>query len=230
MIIRGYAICTTPRTGSNYLCQLLSSTGVLGRPLEYFNAEGRRIHDDPTYPDDPAEQFRRILTMGSTPNGVYGLKVFPFQHDTIAKTCAWTKLLPSLKFIALERRDILGQALSLARVAQTCQYRSTVQTRHPAIYDAALIRAILFKVIKDRARWSLFFARTGIEPLPVFYEEVAANPQSEVDRIATFIGDCAPAIVRPESIEVKMQRDTVTEEWRTRFRADHGGPDTIDPL
>jgi LPS sulfotransferase NodH len=77
LIIRGYTICTTPRTGSNFLCELLSSTGVLGRPREYFNGAGRRLHDDPTYPDDPAGQFRRILTMGATPNGVYGLKVFP---------------------------------------------------------------------------------------------------------------------------------------------------------
>ena len=30
---RGFAICTTPRSGSNLFSQFLTSTGVLGRPL-----------------------------------------------------------------------------------------------------------------------------------------------------------------------------------------------------
>lgn len=226
--MRGYAICTSARTGSNYLCELLLSTGVLGRPREYFNAVGRRIHDDPTYPDDPGEQFRRILTMGSTPNGVYGLKVFPDQHDQIAKTCAWTKLLPNLKFITLERRDLLGQALSWARVVQTSQYRSDVPSSGAETYDANLIQIGLYKAIGDQARWSAFFARTGLESLPLFYEDLAADPQKEVDRVAGFIGACGPAIARPELVQVKVQRDAVMNEWRARFRAERGGPDFID--
>ena len=54
--VRGYAICTAPRSGSNFLCQLLAGTGLLGRPLEYFNGPGRRYFDDPSYPDDPARR------------------------------------------------------------------------------------------------------------------------------------------------------------------------------
>lgn len=227
--MRGYAICTSPRTGSNFLCEVLLSTGVLGRPREYFNANGRRFHDDPNYPDDPVEQFGRILTMGATPNGVYGLKVFPDQHDLVAKTCAWTKLLPNLKFITLERRDVLGQALSWARAAQTGQYRSSVPVLKPAIYDGALIHKFIYEAIKDRARWSVFFARTGLEPLPVFYEDVVANPQAEVDRIAGFVGHCGPATVRPHMVEARIQRDALMDEWRGRFRAERGEPDFIDP-
>ena len=226
--MRGYAICTSPRTGSNYLCELLSSTGVLGRPREYFNAPGRRTHDDPTYPDDPVEQFGRILTMGATPNGVYGLKLFPDQHDQIAKTCAWTKLLPNLKFITLERRDVLGQALSWARAAQTGQYRSSVPMLSPAVYDGALIHKFIYEAVKDRARWSVFFARTGIEALPLVYEDIVADPQSQVDRIAGFIGDCGRARIRPDLVEATVQRDTAIEAWRVRFRAECGEPDYID--
>jgi hypothetical protein len=47
---RGYMICATSRTGSNYLCQLLASTQVLGNPLEYFNTNGRRRREDPKCP------------------------------------------------------------------------------------------------------------------------------------------------------------------------------------
>jgi LPS sulfotransferase NodH len=228
--LRGYAICTSPRTGSNWLCYLLSSTGQLGHPREYFNCEARRQLDDPDYPAEPAEQFGRILTVGATPNGVYALKVFPEQHDAIAPACAWTKLLPNLKFVWLQRRDILGQALSAARVIQTGQYRSTVSATAQPNYDANLIRGRLIAAVKDQARWSLFFARTGIVPLPVDYEDILANPQRIIDRIADFVRSSQRAIIRPELIELRKQRDAVTEEWRTRFLREEGGSDVIDPL
>jgi LPS sulfotransferase NodH len=44
---RGYAICTSARSGSNWLCYLLSSTGQLGHPREYFNVEARRRNTPP---------------------------------------------------------------------------------------------------------------------------------------------------------------------------------------
>src|SRR3954452_15582546 len=102
---RGYAICTSPRSGSNLLCQILSSTGVLGHPLEYFNTSGRRAYTDPAFPEHPTEQIRWILTKGATPNGVYGVKLFAFQHDQIAKHVDWTEALPRLEYIYLERND-----------------------------------------------------------------------------------------------------------------------------
>src|SRR5215217_5359781 len=78
---RGYAICTSGRSGSNLLGQYLSSTGVLGHPLEYFNGAGRRMLDYPDFPDEPAQQADWILTVGATSNGIYGVKIFPWQFD-----------------------------------------------------------------------------------------------------------------------------------------------------
>jgi hypothetical protein len=57
-----------------------------------------------------------------------------------------------------------------------------------------------------------------------------ANPQTEVDRIAAFIGDCSPALIRLELVETKIQRDMVSEEWRRRFQAEFGNPDVVDNL
>lgn len=227
---RGYAICTSGRTGSNWLCYLLSSTGYLGNPREYFNCEARRQFDDPNYPAEPAEQFSRILTMGATPNRIYGLKVFPSQHDVISLTCAWTLLLPNLKFIWLQRRDILGQALSAARAIQTGQFRSTIPAATPVSYDANLIKNRLVMAVKEQARWSLFFARTGIAPLSIYYEDVVANPQAIIERIADLVGLKQRIIIRANLIELKVQRDTITEEWRVRFLREEGSGDVVDPL
>jgi LPS sulfotransferase NodH len=227
---RGYAICTSPRSGSNLLCQILSGTGVLGYPLEYFNGPGRRSFTDPSFPDDPAEQVRWILTKGATPNGVYGVKLFAFQHDQIAGRIAWTRALPRLTYIYLERDDPLGQALSWVRADQTGQYRSTFRAAAEPAYDAARIRGRLGDIIKERARWSMFFARTGISPEFLTYDMLVSDPQSVVDRTARLVGISERAIHDPSRIDLAVQRDETTAEWRRRFIAEYGDPNFIDPL
>jgi LPS sulfotransferase NodH len=121
---RGYLLCATPRSGSNYLCELLASTGRLGTPREYFNATGRRAYDDPAYPEDPREELARVLTTGSTTNGVYGVKVHPFQLAPLLDRVDPFAELPRLRAVRIRRLDRLGQALSWARAQQTGQFRA----------------------------------------------------------------------------------------------------------
>src|SRR5947209_10247439 len=87
---RGYAICTQPRSGSNLLCQVLSSTDQLGYPLEYFNGPGRRALGLPDFPDAPELQVKAILRLGMTPNGVYGVKLFASQFAAFSARLRWT--------------------------------------------------------------------------------------------------------------------------------------------
>ena len=96
----------TPRCGSNFLCQLLASTGVLGDPREYFNPTGRRHYDgDPGYPDDPRAQLGRVLTTGRTGNGVYGVKIHPFQLGELGDVDPLAEL-PRLHVVRMQREDL----------------------------------------------------------------------------------------------------------------------------
>jgi len=229
LVNRGYAICTTPRSGSNFLCDLLTSTEVLGRPTEYFNGVACRRFEDPTYPDDPREQIRRVLTTGATANGVYALKLFPFQHDNIAKHVSWTNELPNLNFVYLERRDLLGQAISLARALQTRSWKSSHSATAEPTYSSAGIRRCVSLLVTASARWAVYFARNGIEPVHLVYEDVVERPQTAVDQIATLINlRGEPAVIRNDQVDLKKQRDTMSEEWRARFIAEHRHLDRID--
>jgi LPS sulfotransferase NodH len=220
---RGYAICTTPRSGSNFLSQLLTSTGVLGRPLEYFNGPARRVLDHPDFPDDPEAQLAAIPRLGATPNGIYGLKLFMSQFDQVAQT-RWPCRLPGLSFVYLERRDVLGQAISWARAEQTGQYRSTSSVMAQPTYDPALIRARLSMLLVEQARWRDYFAVNAVTPLCLLYEDVARAPAPAVEAVSRLMGLTDPPRIDPERIDLAIQRDALNDDWRARFVAEHADP------
>jgi LPS sulfotransferase NodH len=225
---RGYAVCTTPRSGSNFLGQVLASTGGLGVPLEYFNGSARRALEQPGYPDDSRLQLRAVLDLGGTPNGIYAVKVFPHQLRRVT-AARWTEALPALSFVHLTRGDVLGQALSHARALQTGQYRSTSAPGPTPRYDAPLVRRCLAAAVAEDARWRLWFARNGIEPLHLRYEDVVAHPQQAADAVADFLGLREKFPVVSEGVGLRVQRDQETERWRQRFLEETSDRDTIEP-
>ena len=225
--LRGYAICTVPRSGSNWLGQLLGSTGVLGNPLEYFNGPGRRQLTDPSYPDDPQQQVERVLTMGKTPNGIYGVKLFAPQFQEIESRVRLSRDLPNLRFIFLRRQDVLGQAISWARALQTHQYRTTQAVQGDMFYDPALILDRIRQIFLEYSQWSAYFARTGMSPIEILYEDLLDDPWPAVDRIAGLFGHRRDVQIRPDRIDIEIQRDAVNEEWRRRFLAEAGDRDRL---
>jgi len=227
--MRGYAICTAPRSGSNFLCQLLASTGKLGQPLEYFNGPGRRYFDWPDYPDDPEQQVQQVLRRGAT-GDVYGFKIFAHQHDWISLTLRWTEKLPNLQFVFLRRRDLLGQGISWARGVQTRQYRHTQPVAAEPAFDPDQIADRLRAIPIEYARWEVFFAGNGIDPLRLVYEDVVQFPQRSVDAVGSLFG--LEGQVEPDlsKVDVRVQRDGLSENWRERFIAERGSPDVLPLL
>jgi trehalose 2-sulfotransferase len=216
----GYMICTTPRSGSNYLCQLLASTGQLGSPLEYFNTLGRRKHTDPKYPKDPRAQIDIIRSTGATPNGIYAVKVMPLQYYRVDKAVDLFHELPNLKFVRLRRGDLLGQAISVSRVQQTGQFRGSDRARAKPIYDAEDIRSCIRAAQARESIWDHVMLEFGVQPLTFEYEDIMRDPQAAVDQVAALMGLAASPPINPALVRVTVQRDHETEAWRQRFLAD----------
>src|SRR5215210_6559319 len=94
-----YLVCATPRSGSTLLCELLASTGIAGRPAEYFEdlratglpRQAREYfggYDDPVVehlplllpgaPEAPGHfeaHLGQVVREGTTPNGVFAAKL-----------------------------------------------------------------------------------------------------------------------------------------------------------
>ncbi|HEX4738377.1 MAG TPA: Stf0 family sulfotransferase [Allosphingosinicella sp.] len=211
---RGYVICSEHRSGSTLLCQLLRSTGKLGQPREYFsdNLVALQVERD-------AGALDALRERASTPNGVYGLKVFTQQFDGTMKS-RWPERLPRLHFVHLSRRDLLGQAISYVRALQTDQFQSYEHAHREPTYDRHAIAGHIARLADNDARWRRYFARNGLSPLWLTYEALSADPAAAVAAVARHIGLDEAVQADASLVEVRVQRDLVSEEWRARFVAE----------
>ncbi len=217
--MRGYAIVGERRSGSNFVCSLLASTGVLGIPTEYFSVEAMRRRGIADYPTDPEGQLQAILKLSATPNGIYGLKLHSVEFDRV-KATRWAELLPSLSFIHLDRLDLLGQAISWVRASQTDQWTSFLKPGGEPLYDRDRLSNAMIAILKGQSRWRYWLARNGVPVLYLAYETVERAPQEAIDAIATFMRVEEPARIDFSKVRFEVQRDSLTDEWRRRFLAE----------
>lgn len=223
-------LCTDERTGSHYLAQLLAATEQLGRAYEYFNTPWMRDHY-PDYPEDVPGQLLWAKRLGTTANGYLSLKLHPWAMDRIAPHLDLCRDLPEPHFVALQRRDLLAQALSLHKAQSTQKFTSWSETKSEPVYDGARIRALLSELALRRERWELYFARNGLKPLYVDYEQLQSEPEAVVGRVARHAGLAAvPPMRQTGWYQFERQSDRINEEWRQRFLADYADTRFLDEL
>jgi trehalose 2-sulfotransferase len=215
---RGYVICGYARTGSTLLASALQSTGKLGHPQEYFNRRAISVAKGEVYPTHASAQFDEIARRGTTENGVYGLKVFCDQFDAL-KGFDWVSKLPNIKFIHLERRDALGQAISWVRALHSGQWDTSQSQHAEANYNESAITEALTRFSYDRARWQMFFARNGIEPLWLVYEDMMHALPETVAAVAKLVGVKGVQFTPQAITQLRQQRDSVNDDWRNRYLA-----------
>jgi len=220
---RGYALCGESRAGTTFLKEMLGSTGVLGNPVEWFNPIWQSREEGAA-----ANFLDAMRVRSSTPNGVYGLKIFSQQTERAGRL-HWASELPALSFVHIRREDLLGQAISLARAGQTARFTADQGERALPVYDRQLIASALIELARGQARWEIWFARNGVNPLRLSYEEIVAAPETAVAWIAALVG-VEEAKVDPAKVPSQIMRDGVSEEWRQRFLADAPSRDRFPGL
>jgi LPS sulfotransferase NodH len=228
-----YLICTTPRTGSNFLCEVLRSTGVAGRPDDYFwnPAFWQERWDTPDFD----AYLQRILKEGTTPNRIFGAKLMWHDLDELLPTLATFAgidaasppallgtIFPNLRYLWLTRRDKVRQAISWYRALATRAWRSTDQ-QPPSSGEPAFsfpeVDRLVQQSIKGDQEWQQFFQRHGIEPLVIAYEDLADDPARTAIRILDHLGLPSPAAPWPSAWQHQQQADALTDAWVRQYHA-----------
>lgn len=243
MRLSAYVLCATPRSGSTLLCDLLTATGVAGEPHSYLRAEDIGywagewgISGSPADAGFERAYLAAMARAGRAGTGMFGLRLmWRSVGEAAARFDAalggasdlarrFEQAFGPTLFIHLSRRDKLAQAASLVRAEQTglwhlaadgSERERTAPARTPA-FDAARISRTREMLAADDAAWSGFFARRGIGPLRLWYEDLAADPPAVLAETLSALG-CDPAVAATVGVRTAKMADATNAAWVARI-------------
>ena len=210
-------VCSTPRTGSYYLCRAMIHHGI-GIPHEYFHflhaaTIGPRVGIDALQngwllkTDSGVRQaYIREVMNRRTINGIFSAKVQWWELAHFLNNPEGVELFQNGHFLYLYREDLLAQAISLHVSYQTGRWGfddlvTSEPRSNPNFFDNASINKYLEEISAHDTNWRRFFARNQISPLAVSYERL-------IDDTAGVLG----SMVESFSLEVPSTDFGYTEE------------------
>ena len=244
----GYIICTSPRSGSTLLCDLLTSTGIAGKPASHFHEPSiDEWLDD--YNIEPASDmipnevramiFGAAIARGRGDTGVFGLRMQRhsfaffieqlglFRNDRCNDLERLTATFGKLLFIHLTRSDKIAQAISYVKAEQSGlwhvapdghEIERLAPPREP-VYDGPLLNKQVKEFEMADHEWQNWFAEQEITPLQLTYDELSIDPIAVLRRVLTLLR-LDP--MKAEGVEPGTARlaDSTNEDWSVRLRAE----------
>jgi len=226
---QSYTIWFSQRTGSTLLNYALESTGVAGNPCEWLHFQ---------YKNPVAlkrEDLEQIWKSGTTPNGVFGLKI-GFEQKWIdafrtlfdlplnaSRAEVWSAAFPNCsKHIYMTRRNKVRLAVSWWRAIVSGEWHRNYGEK-PQVHDLVdkynyeAINNLITQSTMCEAAIEDFFTESDIMPLTVVYEDFIQDYEGTVMKVLGFLGISTDKIkVAPPALD--KLADEVAEQWVQRFR------------
>ena len=183
--------------------------------------------------EPPEAWWARIVDEGRTENGVWGGKVmWGHVEDLLSRArglpglaaadleTVLLTLLNDPQLIFVTRRDKVAQAVSLWRALQTQAWRvEDGSSNRTAVYDFSGIDHLVSTLESDERGWTAWFARSGLRPLTLTYEQLDAAPRDTVTRVLERLELPAATVPFPG---LSRQRDGLSSAWIDRYRQERG--------
>lgn len=222
-----FLIACTARSGSTLLCQRLLSYGVVVQ--EFFNQQQlARAHREDKCPD--LNSYCRGLVDTYAPFRTFGVKGAFQIVAPLFLLDEFPDHLPEWKVVFLRRENLVRQAISTLIAEKSGSWRSAQPAQHSICdedYDGARIASAIETILAIHSSWEKFFAVFNIEPLRISFEELTANTDSQVARVADFLGlerltDETP-MKRFGEPPVEPQATELNSRWEKRFYGEARG-------
>ncbi len=248
----GYIICSTPRSGSTLLCNLLASTRSAGEPDSFYRrqiiawwASKWHLPAPDTVNNDAFERayLEAAVKAGKAETPIFGMRLmrenleelseildrrFPqIRSDRARFETAFGKLL----YIHLSREDKLAQAISLVKAEQTGLWHiapdgTEIERLAPAAaphYAFERIKTELGELNAYDAAWVSWFQQQEIAPLTLTYERLSADPAGALIGLCKALGVHAPK-ARDVTPGLARLADEISLDWKQRYLADLSVP------
>jgi len=228
-IDRTFFVCSTPRTGSTMLGNLLADTGLVGRAGEYFGQPFRRE----VVPGLSRRRFDDYLvdcTQHARGTGTLGIKLHWDQVEVFLYLLRLRRglrglsdrqvieaVFPAPRFVWVTREDTLAQAVSWWKAMASGKWTDGRPVRSEPSFDFDGIAGRIRGIEEHTAAWRRWFEQNEIEPLRLAYEELAADPPGTARRVLVFVGVDMPAGLTVDP-RTQRQADAVNEDWIRRYR------------
>jgi LPS sulfotransferase NodH len=243
-----YVICTSPRSGSTLLCNLLVATGIAGQPASYFHNPSVKswMGQFDMVPDPAADDvanlrtvFGAVLERGRDGSPMFGLRLqrhsFAFfiqqlrllhptaESDPHRFRAAFGRVL----FIHLTRRDKVEQAVSYVKAQQTGLWHKAADGRElerqkppsDPIYDKTLIAETVKTMTAFDHDWTTWFDAEQITPLQITYGALSHDPIGSLATVLRALG-VDPHAARGITPSVQKLADSTSQKWVHRFRSE----------
>ena len=194
-----YAVLTTPRSGSTYFCDLLSSTEIAGYPAEHLRLATQELarHCNFNY----IRLLHNLMQYRTTSNDVFGTKfISHFLFELRQTKPKFKQIFQSIdKFILLVRQDKIAQAVSLVLAQKTEVWHLQKHTASDRSYqekleDIQIDNALLleveqkYKFIQNQEKQlRQILDNNHIKALEIVYEDILENPQLQIGKILNFL-------------------------------------------
>ncbi|MBV9688709.1 MAG: glycosyltransferase [Ktedonobacteraceae bacterium] len=235
-----YLIASTARTGSYLLCEALSQTGLAGRPTEYFVGSMMLSLQREWGISSLSEYLNKVLELGTTPNGVFGMKAHLSQFRLLLSALQkiavdqgltgedlLSTVFPHLSYIWITRRDKVQQAISFLKAAQTNLWWLTDQPPVPApppnakipLFDFEAIDRAVQAIALGESAWQEYFNGHAITPLVVTYEDLIQTYDATARSVLSYLNIPIPAHLGILEPRMKKQADGISQEWAERYHS-----------
>ncbi len=238
---RCYLVCTIPRSGSNLLTDGLRATHRAGMPKQFFLRKfepryGGELGIDPVA--DYPGYVQGIVNSKTSDNEVFGFKLMSWYLDDFLTRLRDSRAFsdtatddltllrnafPRLRFVHIQRRHKLRQALSTARALQTGLWKvqkGQGTSREPQ-FDAQLIEQSLREAERQENIWDHFFQRVGVQPFEVEYEKLCHDYEGTIRSVLDYLHISLPRGARIGPPVTIRQADEISRIWEERFLAEH---------
>lgn len=237
-----YRIWFTPRTGSTLLCKGLESTGIAGQPGEFLNLINGETLREKYNVSNYEELKSTIWNLGTSPNGVFGLKHSRFTSRTrilfeellqlrglnkvtdINEEEVWSHLFPNSQHIFLTRRNKIRQAVSWWKAIndnvwhlQTGKKQESEASFYEKKYDFNALNHLFKEAMLRECTIQAYFSKHQISPLTLVYEDFVQDFEATIKSIINYLNIDYDQVNIGEKYYNKTAND-YSEEWVQRFR------------
>lgn len=223
-----YAVFFTPRSGSSYLSDLITSTNALGDAAEVFNHQLAHGIADAMGATSLEDYVAKMLRARNT-NGVFGAELtWPDLLNMFHNEKRFLASVQPTHFLWLTRQDIVAQAVSVMAMVQTgvghtkhTSLGEIDRSRNAVVYKGRYLKRIIARLAWSERQVENFFKNKKIEPLRLKYEILITSPKSALlDEVANHLGIVLQLDGIPESDHKKLS-GSKNVEFAERFRAEN---------